>query len=311
VPELPLSPLGDVALRNVRHRKIVSAGALETYADCPVRWLVEKELQPDSLEPEFDAITRGSYMHDVLERTLRRLGGAVTEASLPAARRILEDVLAELPPPFAPGRSAAVRAAALRAIEADLCRYLEYEAATGCDWAPRGLELRFGFEPQEGEEESLPALELGTGDGAVRVRGAIDRVDTDPEGRRAIVRDYKSGRVRPSYPVARWRVDRRLQVALYMLVVRELLGMEPVAGLYQPLGGHDLRARGVFLKGMPAGTPVHDKDARERDELDAELADAANRAVAIAEQLRTGELTPCPETCSRDGCAYPGICRGQ
>jgi len=33
------------------------------------------------------------------------------------------------------------------------------------------------------------------------------------------------------------------------------------------------------------------------------------RAVSLAAKLRTGDVTPCPETCSREGCAYPGICR--
>jgi hypothetical protein len=41
------------------------------------------------------------------------------------------------------------------------------------------------------------------------------------------------------------------------------------------------------------------------------LADAERRAVELAGRLRAGELTPCPETCSRDGCVYPGICRSQ
>jgi hypothetical protein len=31
--------------------------------------------------------------------------------------------------------------------------------------------------------------------------------------------------------------------------------------------------------------------------------------VALAARLRSGDLTPCPETCSREGCTHPGICR--
>jgi hypothetical protein len=93
--------------------------------------------------------------------------------------------------------------------------------------------------------------------------------------------------------------------------VRELLGLEPVAGVYQPLGGPDLRARGVFVKDAAVGNGMLDTDSREAEELDAELADAAERAVALATRLRSGDLTPCPETCSRNGCAYPGICRSQ
>jgi len=52
-------------------------------------------------------------------------------------------------------------------------------------------------------------------------------------------------------------------------------------------------------------------DGREAGERDAILDDAAARAVTLARSLRAGELTPCPQTCSRNGCAYPGICRSQ
>jgi ATP-dependent helicase/DNAse subunit B len=308
----PVRTLGDDARRHVRHLRILSAGALETYADCPVKWLVQRELQPARFEPEPEPIARGSFIHEALEQVLARLRGPVTPASLPQANRILDDVLAALASSgsdvgtqIAPGRPEALRAAALRAIEADLRRFLEHESTDGSEARPEGLELRFGFDDTQ---PSVPALELGDGGDAVLVRGMIDRIDVD-SSRRAIVRDYKSGVTRPEQQGARWGVDRRLQVALYMLVVRELLGLDPIAGLYQPLRGEDLRPRGVFLKGAPVGTRVVATDGREQAELDAELDDAAARALALARRLRSGELTPCPETCSRDGCAYPGICR--
>lgn len=294
-------------LAHIRHTEVVSAGALETYADCPVKWLVERELRPIRPEPDPEPIVRGSYMHDALEQVLKRLARAVTPESLPEALEILDQVLAEQPPAILPGRPEQLRRAGAEAIAADLRRYLRHEAETGCGWEPEGLELRFGF---EGEEASLPPLQLG-GEGAagVAVRGAIDRVDVAPDGRRAVVRDYKSGGVRAEYQAGRWSSERRLQVALYMVAVRELLGFEPVAGLYQPLGGRDLRARGVFLQGEPIGAELFENDGRDREDLGAGLEEAAARAVSLAAKLRTGDVTPCPETCSRDGCAYPGICR--
>ena len=142
-----------------------------------------------------------------------------------------------------------MRTAALRSIEADLRRYLTQEAGDGCDWAPEGLELRFGF---EGEEGSLPAVALGEGSDRIFLRGVIDRVDVDPDGSgRALVRDYKSGAARPEQQGARWSADRRFQVALYMIAVRELLGHDPVAGLYQPLGGRRPAAPGRLPQGRP------------------------------------------------------------
>jgi ATP-dependent helicase/DNAse subunit B len=306
-PQSPLRPLTEEAMEHVRHRQILSAGALECYADCPVKWLVERELRPAPLAPDPDPVTRGAYMHVALEELVRRLGMAVTEESLPDALRILEELLEELPAEVAPGRAEGVRAAARRRIAADLRRYLEHEAADGCGWEPQELELQFGFTEEEG---SLPPLELGEGQDRIFLRGVVDRVDVDPTGsRRAIIRDYKSGAVRPAYQGAHWGADRQLQVALYMLAVRELLGLEPVAGLYQPLGGGDLRARGIYLKEASLGSRLVGNDGLDQQQLSAELDDTAARALAVALRLRAGELAPSPVTCSRDGCRYPEICR--
>jgi hypothetical protein len=94
-----------------------------------------------------------------------------------------------------------------------------------------------------------------------------------------------------------------------MIAVRQLLGLEPVAGFYQPLGGGDLRARGVFVRGEAPGDCLVGNDGRDPEELQELLDDARDRALVLAAKLRAGSLEPCPATCSRDGCSYPGICR--
>jgi hypothetical protein len=63
------------------------------------------------------------------------------------------------------------------------------------------------------------------------------------------------------------------------------------------------------VDGAPAGRCLVGTDGRDREAFDAELEAASERAIALAARLRSGELKPCPETCSRDGCRYPGICR--
>lgn len=302
--------LGEAALGHVRHSRVVSAGALECYADCPVKWLVERELQLEPLAPESEAMVRGQVVHRVLEELYRRLDAAVTEATLPRAGTMAAELLQKYAAPVGGGQPAAIRAGLVRAIEADIDRYLALEASSGAEWAPTELELRFGFE--DDETGSLPALELS---GGVRVRGVIDRVDTEPataeagRERRAVVRDYKTGGARPEYQSARWGADRVLQVPLYMLAVRQLLSRDPVAGFYQPLGGDDLRPRGMFAQDAPVGNEVVRTDARPPEEVQEELEDAARRAAELAAGLRAGRLEPKPDTCSRYGCAYPGICR--
>jgi ATP-dependent helicase/DNAse subunit B len=306
--------LGTVARGRLRHTEILSAGALETYADCPVKWLIERELRPGALEPEPEPIVRGNLMHAVLERLLAELHGPLTAASLSRAEEILGGLLQELASgpgsALGAGQPEVVRTGALRAIEADLRRYLRHDAGHGGEWQPFGLELRFGFGEAEDGSPSLPALALGDGSERVLVRGMIDRVDADAAGR-AVVRDYKSGAGRANWPAARWSSDRRLQVALYLVVVSELTELEPVGGFYQPLRGEDLRGRGMFVTGTGAGTGAVERDGRSPEEFAAALDDAVERAIAVAAELRSGRLAPCPQTCSRDGCAYPGICRSQ
>ena len=162
----------------------------------------------------------------MLERTLRGLrerdGSArLTPASLPLALEELTAAMDEL-------RSAAATTAAraaLRALEVDLRRLLSHEAEYGAGLEPRLLEWGFGGE----RDEHGPLPLAGTGLG---VTGRVDRIDVDAAGR-AVVRDYKGRVVNAG---ARWAQDRRLQVALYALAVRELLELEPVGALYQPVG---------------------------------------------------------------------------
>jgi ATP-dependent helicase/DNAse subunit B len=304
----PLGSLGAASQAALRQREVLSAGALETYARCPVRWLVERELAPERFEPDPEAIARGSCVHRVLERVLGRLEWPLAEAALPAAEGLVREVVAEEAARLVLGRGAAAQAAAAHEIAADVLRLLRHEARSGGGFAPTEQELAFGM-----GEETLPALELdcdvaSTAAPPLRLRGVIDRVDLDRAGR-ALVRDYKSGRPGRGWPVARWRAEDQLQVALYMIAVRELLGREPVGGVYQPLRGEDLRARGLVRDDADVGELAVDTDRRPHEQLEAELDAAAARACELAARLRGGELRATPETCSPGGCAYPGICR--
>jgi hypothetical protein len=241
---------------------------------------------------------RGSIAHAVLERTLvllrERTGSArIVPERLDAALAALREALDER---VRAGGAPARRRALLRGLEADLERYLRTEAECGAGFEPAELEWSFG-----GERDAHGPLPLGGGGGFVT--GRVDRVDTGGGGE-AIVRDYKG---RTVVAGARWGEDLQLQVPLYLLAVREHLGLEPVAGLYQPLAGRKLAARGLVRAGAPGSYTRTDVvgDAA----FDAALEEARELAARTAADLHAGRLRPCPERCSSRGCRYPAICR--
>ena len=75
---------------------------------------------------------------------------------------------------------------------------------------------------------------LPLGDG-LHLSGKIDRIDVDPFSARGIVQDYKSGK--SAHSAKQIDEDLKLQIPLYMLVLRDMVGIEPLGGVYRALGG--------------------------------------------------------------------------
>lgn len=308
----PIAPLSDRAvLERLIERKRFSAGALEAFADCPVKWLVDKFLRIEALEPQAMALASGSFAHAVLERTLSRLRDAtgsarVTEKTLAEARQILIQAVNELRDEQQITPDQTRQRIELRRIEFDLLELLGHEADGDGTLEPEHLELRFGMETSE-----LPPLCLS--EDGVELNGIIDRVDV-ADGK-ALVRDYKG---RTSYPVAKWEEERRLQVAIYMLAVRSLLGLEPIGGVYQAVRKPDQpRPRGMLLDTPDARAVLGDAyvrtDWRGPEDFQRQLVVAEQAVLDVISEIRAGALKPCPEECgwAGSGCSYPTICRSE
>jgi ATP-dependent helicase/DNAse subunit B len=295
------------ALAPIRERPAWSASALELYAGCPVRWLVERLLAASDLEPDPEPLVRGALAHDVLEATLARLREETSSARLDGERleralELLGEELRERSREHEVSPDPERRRAAVRRLHADLERLLRREASERRRTEPRHLELAFGF--TEEDADGLPALELA---GGLRLRGRIDRVDVDPQAGTAVVVDYKASR---AYEGAKWVSERHWQLALYMRAVQELLGLRAVGGLYQPVSARDQRPRGALLAGADPGRALVNGDAMEEDELTALVEAAVQAAREAWEQARAGVLEPRPATCTPSGrCAHPAICR--
>ena len=84
---------------------------------------------------------------------------------------------------------------------------------------------------------------------------------------RGIVVDYKSG----AAPSAKQIHDEaRLQIPLYLLVLRDQLGLEPMGGVYMPLGG-GRRARGMLRAGEDQVLGFDAGDYLDGPEFEAEI----------------------------------------
>jgi ATP-dependent helicase/DNAse subunit B len=300
---LPGRLTAEPLLERLAAQEAVSAGALENFADCPVKWLVRNVLRPVELVPDPEQMVRGQYAHSVLQRTFERLREQtgrrrVTPANLARSEQLLLDELRSQQAQFALSpKQTRVRAAARR-LEFDLLRFLRREAERDGDFEPEYLELPFG-----GGES--PPVEIEPG---LRVRGRIDRIDTS-DGM-ALVIDYKSGRKVDSYKVSSWEPENRFQAALYMLVIERLLQLRAAGGVYLPLGSAN-PARGMVAEGVEGlGSGFNRNDLLPSEQFREKLDWALGRVRETDARMRRGELGCQPDSCAwNGGCSYPSICR--
>jgi ATP-dependent helicase/DNAse subunit B len=301
-PPLSAEPL----LAELSARDAVAARALENFADCPVKWLVEDLLKPDELVPDPEAMVRGSYAHEVLSHTYRRVHEEtgerrVTHGNLAVAERILLEELRDRSTQFQLSPKQTRVRAATRRLEFDLLRFLRSEADSDSRFEPVELERSFGMEGSD------PVVL----EGGLRVRGRIDRVD-EHDGM-ALVIDYKTGKRVDRYKVASWEPENRFQAALYMLVVEKLLGLRAAGGVYVALGSDDPRPRGMVAKEVDElGERWFSGDRLETEEFQEKLDWALGRIRETDALMRSGELCSRPDRCDwNGGCKYPSVCRSE
>ncbi len=214
----------------------LSPTALEAYAACPRRYLLERVLRlaEDERPERNDEIgprERGSLVHAVLERFV---GEAIDDDCLPepdvewdadAARRLESALDTEVDSAAGQGLTGGrVQTEILRReLRSELLRFL-----------PRDNEVRrerqsrpFAVEYSLGMEAGRP-LVFRLGDGReVLLRGIVDRVDLTDDGG-VLVIDYKGGSKRPFQGLAADPLNsgRRLQLPLYGRLLADELGRD-------------------------------------------------------------------------------------
>jgi hypothetical protein len=171
----------------------------------------------------------------------------------------------------------------------DLEAFVREEAAAVMPLVPRRFEVLFGSERSAPELQR--GLELAEG---MTLSGKIDRIDVDPFSARGIVQDYKAGKY--AHSAQQIESEKRLQIPLYMLVLRDLVGVEPLGGLYRPLSG-ERKARGLLrAEAREDGIPGFAKnDYLPEEEFWGKVEGARELAVGIVERIRTGDVRHDPK----------------
>ena len=212
--------------------QVMSPTRLESWATCPYRHFLDNVLNLAVWETPEDLLTispleQGSLVHTILERFIKE---AIDEGSLSPRdgwtqlhrkriREIAQEEFQKAERKGVTGRRVLWEVAQEDILQ-DLERFLDDDEQYRSDegMQPHHSEYAFGF------DGAPVALSLPDG-GGIHFRGFIDRVDMTPDGRRAVVMDYKTGSSRQYAQMADdpLMAGKRLQLPVYALAVRETL----------------------------------------------------------------------------------------
>ena len=299
--ERPTRITHPLVLEQLGSRTTFNVTELERFADCSSAWFVDRFLSPRTIDAEVDAKLRGSVAHNALykfftrlpkELGIERLDEAVVEDAVRLMRACLDEAVQ--------GVRMDMTEMQARELDSTLWRDLEAVVRAECEseltLVPRRFEVLFGG------ERAAPELQRGLdlGDG-VFLSGKIDRIDQDPFGARGIVQDYKSGK--HAHSAREIEGELRLQIPLYMLVLRDLVGLEPLGGLYRPLAG-ERKARGLLRASEKDTLEGFSKnDYLEEEAFWAAVDRARETARALAGRIHEGDVKhdpkggDCPQWC--------------
>ncbi|MET7690596.1 UvrD-helicase domain-containing protein [Streptomyces sp. NPDC005483] len=201
-----------VPLRNRDQPVVLSGSALDQLANtCALQWFLGREVKADA--PATVAQGFGNVVHVLADE----VASGHTPADLDVLMERLDSVWNALA--FdAPWKSVQEKENARVALE----RFLKWHVMD-----------RTGRTPVASEHDFDVTLEAG--EVAVRIRGQMDRVEADGEGRAYVV-DFKTGK----QPVSSAEVERHPQLAVYQLAVREGAVDEAFDGVRPEPGGAEL-----------------------------------------------------------------------
>ena len=282
-----------LVVEELRAKTSFGVTELETFADCSSIWFVDRLVGPRTIDQVVDPRLRGQVAHSALHKFfvgipkrlgVEKLGPEQLDEALELLRECLSEAMAGVRMELTDLQRRELEQGLLRDLEA----FLRDEAASELQLVPRRFEVSFGSE--RSPQELQRGLDLGT----FTLSGKIDRIDLDPFSARGIVQDYKSGKT--AHSAAQIESELKLQIPLYMLVLRDLVGVEPLGGIYRALSGKR-DARGLLrADAKEDGVPGFSRnDYLDEEAFWGQVERAEELARGFVERIRGGDVRHDPK----------------
>ena len=214
-------------------KKNISPTRLEAYAACPYQYLLNVIMGIEALtEPEKEAtinpLDKGTLVHSILWKfftDLRKERGSSLHLESKDLKRLLkiaEEKFVEFEQMGVTGYSM-LWEVEKRNIVDNLVDFFN-EELNEAEFIPTYFEVRYGTKHLDFEESEISTEEpvpLKLAGKTIYLRGRIDRIDLTKDGKRARVRDYKSGKKMGKEND--FQGGTTLQLPLYLYAARQLL----------------------------------------------------------------------------------------
>ena len=279
--------------------KVWSPTLLEEYGECPYRYFAHRHLHLESQAEGIDIKRKGTILHDVLEqfftwqRDIKKGKVSFTEAKEFCLRKFDEFWQEE---PLRGERYYKIELERKKMQEM-IIQILRVELIEKkppiAGLVPAYFEYEFKDLILKGERREI------------MLRGKIDRIDLDSEGKYGLVIDYKTGK---KFNAKFLKNGVLLQLPFYLIAAREKLGLKP-------LGGH------LYSLSKTASTGFHHKDnlaeagiaTRKGSHFPGkEFDEVIHRSIRFAEKFVGGiehaEIPVKPRDCV-SYCPYSAVCR--
>ena len=275
---------------------------LKDYAQCPYKYFGRSTLKLRQAIPKsMDHLMQGTIIHKVLEVYFRDTGGTKNIAE------IFDDIFNR------ETRGMVTGFEELKARNEMLNTLLAFESmekeSNLLTFKPSMFEAKFGNEETE-------TLKIGNVDkDGIEISGKIDRVDvSEADGEKVgIIIDYKYGQT--EFRLAELEEGLDLQLPIYILALRDLFGVIPVAAEFYAL--KTSRKTGIYNEELIDKLKLNIKPTRkslsvDNKEFNKLLKDAESHILKFSKEIRKGKIELAPaniDFCGEGNCDFANVCR--